>query len=128
MFYTFGEILCICLQPHNRGTLEVGKGNYKEASTHFANVLGALPNHLSAANNQAVCLVYMCRLTKAIHLLEDTIARDPANNLSEVIVQNLSCLYDLQSNSGGEKKANLMKLVAQYGSDSFDHSQLKRNP
>ena len=72
-------------------------------------------------------MVYMCQLTKAVHLLEDFIAQDPASNLCESIVQNLTCLYDVQSSAGAEKKAHLMKLVAQYGSDSFDHTVLKRN-
>lgn len=108
--------------------MEVGKGNYSGASEYFAKILESSPSNLAAANNQAVCLVYMCKLTQAIHLLEDIIGNDPVSNLSEVIVQNLICLYELHSNSGAEKKTFLMKLVAQYGSDSFDHTQLKRNP
>ena len=81
---------------------------------------------MAATNNKAVCLVYECQLTKAIHLLEDFIASDPSQHLTEIIVHTLTNLYDLHSIAGAEKKARLIQLVAEYGSDSFDHSMIKK--
>merc|ERR1712110_1062897 len=97
----------------NRGSLQAAQGHYQTAGDSFSEVLQLESNHIAATNNRAVCLVYECQLTKAIHLLEDFIAVDPSRHLTEIIVHTLSNLYDLHSISGAKKKAHLIQLVAE---------------
>lgn len=111
------------------GFLEIGKLNYDLAINHFSKIIDINPDNFIAVNNKVVCYLYLCQLPKAIQLLEESIASNPIIYLQEIIVLNLTILYDIQldPDSANIKKANLMKLVAQYASDSFDHSLFKKN-
>ena len=57
----------------NEGFLLFAKGKFAEACKEFGNVLKEDPDHVFAANNQAICLLHMCQLSKAIDVLEEVI-------------------------------------------------------
>jgi len=61
----------------NDGYVLFAKGKYNDACREFAKILSEDPDNVIAANNQAICLLHMCQLGKAIELLEDVIRHDP---------------------------------------------------
>jgi len=104
----------------NEGYLLFSRGKTGDASREFACALEIDPDNVVAANNQAICLLHLCQLSKAIELLEDVIRRNPATNLDEVLVYNLCTLYDLEADpTSNEKIAVIRILTERYAGDDF---------
>lgn len=99
--------------------------NFKGALRQFQKVLDQEPTNLAAVNNRAICWLYTCNLQRAIMSLEEVILRDPENSLKEVIVFNLSTLYDLGAEDSQDKKKKLHALISKFASEDFDTSVLR---
>ena len=76
------------------------------------------------ANNLAVCQLYCCRLTEAISTLEGQLRAAPRDSMHEVLVSNLSALYQMREGGGGAK-STLERLVVAVAPDDFDMGVLK---
>ncbi len=72
---------------------------------------------IEAANNLAICAMYMCDLAPAVTTLEDLIREDPAAYMCDVVVFNLCTMYELTC----ENEATLRKkrVVQQARSTPF---------
>uniref|UniRef100_A0A095AY56 Trafficking protein particle complex subunit 12 n=1 Tax=Schistosoma haematobium TaxID=6185 RepID=A0A095AY56_SCHHA len=68
--------------------LSIGKGEYEEARMFFETVLQLDPTNVAAANNLAICSLYVGRLSKSIEVLEDLtttgLTSQPINNLGVI--------------------------------------------
>lgn len=104
----------------NSGHLKFAYGQYVDASKEFSYILSNLdPLNINAANNKAICLLYMCELTKAIETLEEFIRQDPSETLDENLVYNLCTMYDLESTESNEKKMIISSLAHRFKGDDF---------
>jgi tetratricopeptide (TPR) repeat protein len=104
----------------NEGFLLFTKGKFTNACKEFAQVLEIDPDHVHAANNEAICLLHMCQLSKAIEVLEEIIRRNPPKNLDEVVVYNLCTLYELEADVHNNEKIGVIRtLVDRYVGDDF---------
>lgn len=79
--------------------------------------------NLVAANNYAVCLLYVGRLQEATAFLEDTVLG--LGSVHGTLLANLCTLYELESNRADEKKKALVPLVVRLGTDAFSIASLK---
>lgn len=104
----------------NEGYMLFAKGRTADACREFQCALEVDPDHVVAANNQAICLLHMCQLSKAIELLEDVIRRNPATNLDEVLVYNLCTLYDLEADPTSNEKIQVIRILTErYAGEDF---------
>lgn len=104
----------------NSGYMKFALGYYADACKDFDFILKELdPFCVNAANNKAICELYMCELTKAIETLEDFIRQDPSKTLEETLVYNLCTLYDLESTESNEKKMVISSLAHRFRGDDF---------
>jgi len=97
---------------------------YAQAVEHFGTVLELDPGNAVAANNRAICWLYICNLTRAIQSLEDLIFKSPELYLHETICFNLCTLYELASDKSIDKKKNLWRLIVKHASDSFNPARI----
>jgi tetratricopeptide (TPR) repeat protein len=111
----------------NRGFMAVARGDFDDASAHFLKVLEISPGDITASNNLAVCFVYQCRVSEAIHQLEETVRQQclASGYLSEdceVLLANLATNYDLAHDDAGQRRGVLRQVMERYALDSFDMS------
>jgi tetratricopeptide (TPR) repeat protein len=66
----------------NRGLEYIGRDRYSDAVRAFEGVLELEPDNIWAANNRAVCWLYLRDLQRAITSLEQLIAANPEANLT----------------------------------------------
>ncbi len=129
----FKEVETLSPQPDqdvrcrlNRALMKFVRGQYQQASDEYDYVLKNLDhNNSTAANNRAVCLLYLNSLVKSVESLEQFIRRDPIQNLEETVVYNLCTLYDLESDKSIVKKRVIRALVARFKGEDFNLSALK---
>lgn len=81
----------LALVRMNQGLELVGRDRYSDALRAFELVVEVDPGNLWAANNQAVCYVYLRDLQRAISSLEQLIAANPEANIS---VRNPVLFFD----------------------------------
>lgn len=109
-------------QMHNcQGLVAVGQGKFGDAVDCFHSALQAEPNNVVAANNRAVCMLYMCALPHALLALEQSLS---SGHMNQVVIGNLCTLYDLASDKSSDKKKLLLGLVSKYASDDFITQEL----
>jgi len=101
----------------NKALFNLACNNFKEALQIFESGLSLEPNNLILHNNTCISKLYSGNLSEAIKLLENTLQNDPKNNLEEVLVKNISTLYDLASENSQEKKKEILKLITKFSSD-----------
>ena len=65
----------------NRGMEYIGRDRYSDAARAFERVLELEPDNVWAANNRAVCWLYLRDLQRSITSLEQLIAANPEANL-----------------------------------------------
>jgi len=105
----------------HRGLIFAAEGNYDAALDEFEADLLLDPYNVPAANNAAICLLQMGRLTEAVERLEKTLRDDSFRALDEGLMFNLCTLYDLsQPDRSKEKKTVLRKLAARFGRQGFN--------
>ncbi|KAG2374966.1 hypothetical protein C9374_010340 [Naegleria lovaniensis] len=110
----------------NNGYMKFALGYYADACKDFDFILKELdPFCVNAANNKAICELYMCELTKAIETLEEFIRQDPSRTLEETLVHNLCILYDLESTESNEKKMVISSLAHRFRGDDFVNWMIK---
>lgn len=110
----------------NRGLMKFARGQYQPAVDEYDFILKNLdPNNTTAANNRAICLLYLNSLVKAVEGLEQFIRGNPAKNLEETVVYNLCTLYDLETDKSMAKKRIIRALVARFKGEDFNLSALK---
>ena len=63
--------------------------NCAGAAAEFQAVLEARPTDAAAANNLAVCRLYLCDLPGAVMGIEAAVKADPGSHLREVVLTNL---------------------------------------
>jgi tetratricopeptide (TPR) repeat protein len=105
----------------SRGLLSVAHGKFAEATDFFHAALSIDSGSVVAANNRAVCLLYLCALPHAVLTLEQTLA---SGHLHQTVIGNLCTLYDLASDKSSDKKKQLLGLVSRYASDDFITQEL----
>ena len=66
----------------NRGLEHVGRDRFAEAMRAFERVVELEPDNVWAANNRAVCWLYLRDLQRAITSLEQVVASNPEHNLT----------------------------------------------
>ena len=106
-----------------RGMLQMARSQYSTALAEFEAARALEPTNALAANNAAVCQLYCGALTDAIGTLEAQLKADPCG-MHEVIVSNLSALYQMRE-GGGAAKEVLERLVVATATDDFDMGVLK---
>ena len=79
-------------------------------------MVGLEPLHVlyaEAINNMALCALYTCRLSEALHLMETLVREDPTAFLTERVAFNLCTLYELGADSASSaKKKRMLQLIA----------------
>nr|CCA21402.1 conserved hypothetical protein [Albugo laibachii Nc14] len=71
----------------------------------------------AAVNNYAICALYSCDVHGAVAMLEKMIRLSPVRFLNEVVVFNLSSLYDLiYDNANSTNRKEMLKRIA----DAYD--------
>ncbi|CAH8603991.1 unnamed protein product [Schistosoma bovis] len=82
------KLQLLILQNFHNALLSIGKGEYEEARMFFETVLQLDPTNVAAANNLAICSLYVGRLSKSIEVLEDLtttgLTSQPINNLGVI--------------------------------------------
>jgi len=70
---------------------------------------------ITAANNKAVCFLYTSDLARAVSTLEDIIKADPEKSITDMVIFNLTTLYDLQydGTTSTEKKKTTVIISKQ---------------
>ena len=109
----------------HRGYLSIGAGRFDEALRHFRQASALTPDDAVAANNVACALVYLGSLKEAVATLRSLVESDPRRNLHEGVVFNLATLFELESSGAGERKRELLGLVARHKGDGFSPQCLK---
>lgn len=104
-----------------QGLIAVGQGKFGDAVDCFHAALQVEPSNVVAANNRAVCMLYMCALPHALLALEQSLA---SGHMNQVVIGNLCTLYDLASDKSSDKKKQLLGLVSKYASDDFITQEL----
>jgi len=99
--------------------------DYSSAISDFQSALQIDPTNIAAANDRAICFLYVGHLNTAIASLEDIIRRDPVRTLCESLVLNLCTLYDLAPGPSIDKKRLIQQIVIKWGPDDFDPAALK---
>lgn len=79
-------------------------------------VVGLEPLHVlyaEAINNMALCALYTCRLSEALHLMETLVREDPTAFLTERVAFNLCTLYELGSDPAtSSRKKRVLQLIS----------------
>jgi len=109
----------------NRGLESIGRDHFLDAMRAFEAVLELEPDNTWAANNQAVCWLYLRDLQSAIKSLEQLIAANPEANLIDIVISNLCTLYELESNNSAGKKKGLLSIISQFSTDELDATIVK---
>eukprot|EP00898_Chlorokybus_atmophyticus_P006088 jgi/Chlat1/6480/Chrsp45S06057 len=103
----------------NRGLLHFAAKNYAAAVTQF----DAVMQHQRPANAlAAVCLMHSKNARGAIQVLEESLATSPSTHLSETLVLNLCCMYELAAASPVDAKRALAGWLTRGAPDDFDIS------
>ncbi|BHF79039.1 Trafficking protein particle complex subunit 12 [Sparganum proliferum] len=107
----------------------IGQGKFDEAKKLFRGVLETNPTNVTAANNLAVCSLYLGQLEEAIGVLESlTTPTDPVCGrpiLHDVIVANLAVLYEVESDGSAAKKLRLLERLAAVPGETVSVSSIK---
>uniref|UniRef100_A0A183SU96 TPR_REGION domain-containing protein n=1 Tax=Schistocephalus solidus TaxID=70667 RepID=A0A183SU96_SCHSO len=107
----------------------IGQGKFDEAKKLFRGVLENSPSNVTAANNLAVCSLYLGQLEEAISVLEAlTTPADPVCGrpiLHDVIVANLAVLYEVESDGSAARKLRLLERLAAAPGETVSVSAIK---
>mmetsp|Transcript_19012 Transcript_19012/g.63690 ORF Transcript_19012/g.63690 Transcript_19012/m.63690 type:complete len:247 (+) Transcript_19012:573-1313(+) len=109
----------------NRGLVALACGDYATGHDEFSAVLRLSPSNAIAANNKAICLLYLGRISEAIDSLEAFIHADPKKHFDATMYANLCSMYELQSDHGARKKQALTGLASEVGSDDVDLGRMR---
>lgn len=101
----------------NKASLAIAKNDYKEASNYFEETVSLQPNNVILLNNNSVAKLYVGDLSSSLSALENTLFSDPKNNLEEVLVKNISTLYDLACENSQDKKKEILKLITKFSAE-----------
>lgn len=112
----------------HRGLLAMAAGDYVTAVEEFGAAAELKPSDSVSVNNKAVCLVYLCRLTDAMELLESFIKTSAHESLDRAIFTNLSSMYSLQSDHGGAQRRAVEALASALATDDMDGSRPSQGP
>eukprot|EP00897_Mesotaenium_endlicherianum_P005672 jgi/Mesen1/5132/ME000255S04106 len=108
------------LVQRNRGLLLFALKQYEPALAEFDAVLASHPGDYIAANNKALCLMYVRDLMGAIKVLEDALQNEPLAALDETLVLNLCSMYELASTNCAATKRTLSNWLMRLAPDDFD--------
>ena len=110
----------------NRGLLAVALSRFESALAEFEAALSIDPKSTIAANNAAVCQLYVCKLEKAVATLEGQIKVDPQQSMHPAVISNLTNLNQMTSHTvvGGSQKPSLELLIQACAGDDFDMNVL----
>lgn len=114
-----------CRNLMNRGLVAMGNNQFSEAHQLFKEIVDIDKTNVMAINNMAVCSLYLGRLKESLGVLESLVYGDPARNLQEGILLNLSTLYELESSRALHKKQSLLNLVSEHCGNGFNVACLK---
>ncbi|VDQ05229.1 unnamed protein product [Trichobilharzia regenti] len=120
----------------------IAKGEYQEAKKLFVEVLRFDPTNVAAANNLAICGLYLGQLTESIEALEKLTTIGLTNQslplmpsidntqsrrfcLHDVMISNLTVLYEVESDSALMKKLNLLKKLIKLPGEPVHISSFK---
>lgn len=90
------KLQLLILQNFQNALLSIGKGEYEEAKKLFETVLQLDPTNVAAANNLAICSLYVGRLSESIEALEDL----TTTGLTSQPINNLDVLTTASKNTG----------------------------
>uniref|UniRef100_A0A5K3ESI6 TPR_REGION domain-containing protein n=1 Tax=Mesocestoides corti TaxID=53468 RepID=A0A5K3ESI6_MESCO len=103
--------------------LLIADGRFNEAKRLFREVFDSDPSNVAAANNLAVCSLYLGQLEEGISLLEllttpkppvlgSPQPTPPLLPLHDSIVSNLAVLYEVESDRAASRKLHLLERLA----------------
>ncbi|KAK9763903.1 hypothetical protein K7432_009024 [Basidiobolus ranarum] len=112
----------------NSSYVQMAGGKWEEAYKTLDQVLAINHKNPAAANNLAICSLYLGKIDKSIDTLETLISFAPSTvGNSESILFNLSTFYELRSDSSLDKKRKLMVEVGKWAGDGFPVDCFKLN-
>lgn len=114
-----------CQNLINRGLVALGNNQFSDAYKLFKEVIDIDKTNVVAVNNMAVCALYLGRLKESLSVLESLVHVDPARNLLDGVLLNLSTLYELESSRALQKKQGILSLVGEHRGDGFNLTCLK---
>ncbi|ORX91183.1 TPR-like protein [Basidiobolus meristosporus CBS 931.73] len=112
----------------NSSYIQMAEGKWEDACMTLDRVLKINHKNPAAANNFAICSLYLGRIDKAIDTLETLISFAPSTaGNSETILFNLTTLFELRSENSLDKKRKLMVEVGKWAGDGFPVDCFKLN-
>ncbi|KAH7070899.1 hypothetical protein BKA62DRAFT_741091 [Auriculariales sp. MPI-PUGE-AT-0066] len=110
----------------NAAFLAVAKGEWLEVQRALAPYLEKDPENAAVANNLAVALLALGKVTEATEILESSLQMNPAAiTAAEPILFNIATLYELRSTTATEKKRDLLIEVSKWSGDGLRTTCLK---
>ncbi|CAG8465843.1 2746_t:CDS:10 [Paraglomus occultum] len=104
----------------NSAFIAIVKRDWNAAKKILNQILAKNPENLVAANNHAVCELYLSNSDEAVKLLEDLVNRHPKSaGVCEPLLFNLCILYELRSDTSLQRKERLIAEVAKWAGDQF---------
>ncbi|VDP28758.1 unnamed protein product [Soboliphyme baturini] len=107
------------------GFIEIFQGNYAAAVEKFTTLAERNKSSYVAANNAAVALLYIGRITEATAIFQKLIATSPESVRIPEVCANLSSLYELQYSKSTAKEVELLMVVRNNYLETFDSSYIK---
>ena len=92
------------------------------AAAEFQAVLETRPADAAAANNLAVCRLYLCDLPGAVMGIEAAVKADPGSHLREVVLTNLCVLIRLDAGVSLAATFLLFQWLVMLGQISAGHA------
>ncbi|RUS20237.1 hypothetical protein BC937DRAFT_95611 [Endogone sp. FLAS-F59071] len=110
----------------NRAFNAMASGDWEQAKGILTQALERNGENLVAANNLAVCELYLGNLNGAISTLQNLLTAHPTTaGTCEPLLFNLCTLFELRSENAQERKIALMRDVGRWAGDAFGVECLK---
>ncbi|XP_058798689.1 trafficking protein particle complex subunit 12 isoform X2 [Phymastichus coffea] len=110
----------------DKAFIAVAQNSFQEALDFFKSASELDPSNIMLLNNIAVCLLYTGKLKAAVELLENMVTvKNPVKSLQEVVLLNMSTLYELHTTHSIQSKLQLLRQLNRYNGDSTNIQCLK---
>eukprot|EP01091_Cochliopodium_minus_P006105 TRINITY_DN15987_c0_g1_i1.p1 TRINITY_DN15987_c0_g1~~TRINITY_DN15987_c0_g1_i1.p1 ORF type:complete len:326 (-),score=80.51 TRINITY_DN15987_c0_g1_i1:40-966(-) len=104
---------------NNNAVYEFHKGDYQKSAEFYEKALELDSKNMILVNNYSLSKLNVCELNPSMKVLEKFLFDDPKNNLEEVLLQNVSVLYELSFENSQDKKKELNNLIRKHSNSDL---------
>lgn len=102
------------------GMIFVSESEYEKGLANFEAILKQEPYRMTSVNNAAICHTFLCRASKAVSLLEDSLFSRPQTNIIETSIFNLCTLYEILGDRYMSRRRKILQLMLDHAPDHFN--------